>query len=234
MATVLIVDDDQFVCEHLEERLADDPELTCAGVAHDADTARTLVRHVRPDLIVLDIMLGGRGDPIDLAVEFAQLSPRSRIVVCTGWSDRPGLDGEQEFRQKSRAARSGVIDWISKGRGIAEVMPRLREAAKWRNSADARSPLEESLGDYLRGVGSAFDDVPFRGADTDLTPTESRIAATVAFGLEADMTVEEIAHAARLVLGTVRGHLKSIYSKWAVHGQAAFVAEARRRGLLSR
>src|SRR5262249_17547934 len=153
-------------------------------------------------------------DPIDLAVEFVQLSPRSRIVVCTGWSDRPGLDGEQEFRQKSRAARNGVIDWVSKGRGIADVMPRLREAAQWQRTPDGRSPLEESLGDYLRGVSSAFEETPFRGADTDLTPTESRVAAAVAIGLEADMTVEEIAHSAGFALGTVRGHLKSIYAKW--------------------
>jgi DNA-binding CsgD family transcriptional regulator len=35
-----------------------------------------------------------------------------------------------------------------------------------------------------------------------------------------------------LVLGTIRAHMKTIYAKWGVHGQAAFVAEARRRGLL--
>ncbi len=54
----------------------------------------------------------------------------------------------------------------------------------------------------------------------------------VARGLEADMTIEEIAKDTRLVPGTIRGHLKTIYAKWGVHTLAGFVAEARRRGLL--
>jgi len=36
-----------------------------------------------------------------------RLSPRSRVVVCTAWSDNVKLDGEEEFRQKVRASHSG-------------------------------------------------------------------------------------------------------------------------------
>jgi DNA-binding CsgD family transcriptional regulator len=61
---------------------------------------------------------------------------------------------------------------------------------------------------------------------------ERRVAAAIACGLEADMTVDEVCRLRRLNTGNVRTHLRNIYGKWDVHGQAAFVAEARRRNLI--
>jgi DNA-binding NarL/FixJ family response regulator len=232
MVSVAIVDDDRLVCEHMQERLDRSDEMRCVGVAHLPGAARELVRRTRPDLIVLDIILTDVPDPIGLAEELITISPRSRVVVCTTWSDNVKLDHEVEFRQKVRASRCGVISWVSKGRGINEVFDELRRAAEWRAEPTGPSPLEQALGMYLRTAGASFVEGPFHGGDAGLTPAEARIAAEVARGLEADMTVDEVARATRMVPGTIRGHLKSVYAKWQVHGQAAFVAEARRRGLL--
>jgi DNA-binding NarL/FixJ family response regulator len=234
VATVVIVDDDRLVCEHLEERLGRGEDLECVGVAYTADTARELVRREQPDLIVLDIMLHEATDPIELSAQMVQLSPHSRVVVCTAWSDNVKLDSDGEFRQKVRASHSGVVGWISKGRGIHEIIAELHAIAWWCARPAGPSQLDVALGDYLRLAGSAYTDDPFHAyqGDARLTPTEARIAAIVARGLEADMTIEEIAKGSRLVLGTIRAHMKTIYAKWGVHGQAAFVAEARRRGLL--
>ncbi len=233
MTTVAIVDDDLLVCEHMQERLDRSEDMRCVGVAHAPGAARELVSRTRPDLIVLDIILADVRDPIELAEDLVARSPRSRIVVCTTWSDNVKLDHEVEFRQKVRASNCGVISWVSKGRGINEVIEELRRAARWNAQPDGPSPLEQALGVYLRTTAASFVEGPFREVDAGLTPTEARIATFVARGLEADMTVEDVARATRMVLGTIRGHLKSVYAKWQVHGQAAFVAEARRRGLLS-
>lgn len=234
MTTVVIVDDDRLVCEHLEEQLGRREDLECIGVAQTAAGARELVRKTRPDLIVLDIILQRGTDPLDLAADLVRLNPQSRIVVLTAWSDDPRLGDETEFRAKVRASRGGVVAWISKGRGIDEVVARLREAARWCADPVGPSPLEQALGAYLQAVASAHTGNPFHGnaSDAKLTPMEVKIAAIAAHGLEADMTIEEIAKDARLVPGTIRGHLKTIYAKWGVHTQPAFVAEARRRGLL--
>lgn len=232
MASLVVVDDDQLVCEHMQERLGEDPELQCVGVAHDPDGARALVEEKQPDLVVLDVILGS-ANPFDLAADLVRLSARSRIVVCTAWSDNVKLDREDEFRQKVRASRSGVIGWISKGRGINEVVDGLRQMARWCAQPDGPSPLERALGEYLRAAGSTYADNPL-GVDGDakLTPMEARIAAIVAAGLEANLTIEQIAKNTGIVLGTMRGHIKSVYAKLGVSNQAAFVAEARRRGLI--
>jgi DNA-binding NarL/FixJ family response regulator len=232
MTTVAVVDDDLLVCEHLQERLDGRDDMTCVGIAQAPGDARELVQRTKPDLIVLDIILADVRDPIGLAEELVTRSPRSRIVVCTTWSAKVVLDHEVVFRQKVRASRSGVISWISKGGGVDEVLDELRRAADWAAKPDGPSPLELALGADLRAAGASFVEGPFHGGDAGLTPTEARIAAAVARGLEADMTVDEVARATRMVPGTIRGHLKSVYAKWQVHGQAAFVAEARRRGLL--
>jgi DNA-binding NarL/FixJ family response regulator len=234
MATVVVVDDDRLVCEHLEEQLGREKDLECAGVAYTADTARELVRQKKPDLIVLDIMLREPIDPIDLASEMGQLSPRSRVVVCTAWSDNVRLNSDREFRQKVRASRSGVVGWISKDRGIHEIIAQLREIALWCAKPEGPSQLDLALGDYLSVAGSTYQADPFHAdqGDAQLTPAEARIAAVAARGLEADMTIEEIAKDTRIVLGTIRAHMRTIYAKWGVHTLAGFVAEARRRGLL--
>jgi DNA-binding NarL/FixJ family response regulator len=234
MATVVVVDDDRLVCEHLEERLGREEDLECVGVAYTAEGARELVRSRRPDLIVLDIMLHKATDPIELATQMVRLSTHSRVVVCTAWSDNVRLDSEEEFRQKVRASRSGVVGWISKSRGIREIITELRAIARWCANPDGPSQLDLALGEYLHMAGSAYLSDPFHAdqGDVKLTPTEARIAAIVARGLEADMTIEEIAKGTRLVPGTIRAHMRTIYTKWDVHTLAGFAAEARRRGLL--
>jgi DNA-binding NarL/FixJ family response regulator len=217
----------------MQERLSRDTELEWAGAAPDADGARALVTATQPDLIVLDIMLGS-ANPLDLAEDLMELSNRSSVVVCTAWSDNVRLDRGDEFRNKVRASRIGVIAWISKGRGINEVIEGLRHAARWRAHPDGPSPLERQLGEYLQATGSAYAEDPFRVGDGEakLTPMEARVAAMVATGLEANLTIEQIARNTSIALGTLRGHIKSVYAKFGVSGQAAFVAEARRRKLI--
>jgi DNA-binding NarL/FixJ family response regulator len=233
VTTVAVIDNDQYVCESLEARLSVERDFEFVGAVGTPDTARELVQAARPDLIVLDLMLEDGVDPIDLAADLVRRSPQSQVVVCTAWSDNMHLDREREFREKVRASRNGVTDWISKGNGINELVARLRDAVQHREvSPTLPTPLEKALGEYLERAESVFDEMTFRGGATELTPAELRIAAIVARGLEADMAVEEISRLRQLNLGTVRGHLKSIYAKWNVHTQAAFVAEAHRRNLL--
>jgi len=141
---------------------------------------------------------------------------------------------EEEFRQKVRASHSGVVGWISKSRGIHEIIAELRAIADWCAQPKGPSPLDQALGEYLNMARWAIPDDPFHSdqGDLRLTPTEARIAAIAARGLEGNMTIEEIAKSTQMVPGTIRGHLKTIYAKWGVNTQPAFVAEARRQGLL--
>jgi DNA-binding NarL/FixJ family response regulator len=234
MIRVVIVDNDQYVCQLLKGRLGRENDLEYVGAAGAADSAIKLVLETQPDVIVLDFMLAGNTDPIDLAANMISESPRSQIIICTSLSDNSKFDRETELMLKFRAARNGVTDWISKGEGIDELIVRLQAAGHRRPAhLGPQNPLEEQLQARLRSAGETADFDPLRRNNTDLTPMERRTAATVACGLEADMTVEQICQLSDLNTANVRSYLKSIYGKWHVSHQAAFVAEARRRGLLN-
>src|SRR5262245_21005075 len=103
----------------MQERLGREEGVGWGGGGSEREAARALVASSQPYLIVLDIMLAS-ANPLDLAEELMRLSERSSVVVCTAWSDNVRLDRDDEFRNKVRASRVGVIAWISKGRGINE------------------------------------------------------------------------------------------------------------------
>jgi DNA-binding NarL/FixJ family response regulator len=232
MIRVGIVDDDEYVRGLLMTSLDREEGLECVGVVGSVDSALRLIRETRPDVIVLDLMLAP--DPVGLAASLVKVSPRSQVIICTGWSDNWQFDQDADFRLKVRAAKNGVTDWVNKSEGVDELITRLRAAGHRQPvRLGPQNPLEELLESSLRNaeaIGSQWVSGP-DGAG--LTPMERRVAAAVALGLEADMTVNEVCRLRRLTPGNVRTHLRNIYGKWDVHGQAAFVAEARRRGLLS-
>ncbi len=234
MIKVAIVDNDYYVCEILNMRLAVENDFACVGAAGTADSAIKLAGEHQPDLVVLDLMLAGGPDPIELAASLVKVSPISQIIVCTAWSDNWRFDRDAELRLKVRASRNGVTDWINKAEGIDELVVRLRLAGQRRPSGQGPlNPLEEQLHHTLRDAEMIFDPRAIGNGATELTPMECRVAAAMARGLEADMTVEEVCRLSKLNTGNVRTHLRNIYGKWHVHGQAAFVAEARRRGLIA-
>jgi DNA-binding NarL/FixJ family response regulator len=232
MIRVGIVDDDVYARELLRMSLDREEDLDCVGAVGSADSAVKLVGETHPDLIVLDLMLAP--DPVGLAASLVEASPRSQVIICTSWSDHWQFDQDADFRLKVRASKNGVTDWVNKSEGIDELIGRLRAAGHREPVRQGpRNPLEELLESSLRNA-EAIGSLRVLGQDgAGLTPMERRVAVAVAVGLEGDMTVEEVCRLRKLTPGNVRTHLKSIYSKWDVHHAAAFVAEARRRGLLS-
>jgi len=233
-ARVVIVDDDKILCDLLRGRLDDEHGLECAGTAITPDEARRLVSRVRPLIILVDVRLGAGVDAINLVTDLVRLSPASQVLIWTTWTD-PSPDRAEEFRQKVRASRAGATDWISKGDGINNLIDRIRAAVQRGPATPAHdvtnTPMDLLLGSFL-GSPSAPDEDPGETSHADdLTPSEARAAGLAARGLERGMTVEQIAHARSMNTETLRTHLRRVYTKWGVHGQPAFVAEARRRGL---
>ena len=234
-AAVVVVDDETILCELLESRLGDEPGLSCVGTAASADQARRLVTQHRPRVILLDIRLEPGLDALALGRELKRVSPGSELLVWTEWIDR-SANRADEFRLKVQAARSGASDWISKGDGLNNLIDRIRAAIVREPSSlpddEPHNLIERSLGEFLSPPDFADRDPLVQRAEDGLTEAERKAAVRAAKGLEGDMTIEQIARTSYMSPGTLRAHLKNIYGKWHVHGQAAFVAEAKRRGVI--
>jgi DNA-binding response OmpR family regulator len=89
MARILIVDDDQRIVQLLSDWFK---HAYAVDIAVNGGEALAIVRHQRPDLVLLDIMLPGmRG--IHLLKEIKRMDPTIAVIMMTG-NDNVGLAAE--------------------------------------------------------------------------------------------------------------------------------------------
>lgn len=79
---VLLVDDHAVVREGYRALLTRQPGLMVAGEAEDAARAYQSYKDLRPDVVIMDISMPGRGG-IDAMAHIRGLDPQARILVFT-------------------------------------------------------------------------------------------------------------------------------------------------------
>src|SRR5689334_22150647 len=100
---IMVVDDDSLIRMDLRDMLGRMGYLV-VGEAGDAQSAINAARTLRPDLVIMDIRMGGDLDGIDAAGRLAaeQISP---VLLVTAFSD---VDLVQ------RAKEAGVVGYVLK------------------------------------------------------------------------------------------------------------------------
>ena len=101
--TVLIVDDAEFMRVMLRE-IVEDMGLTVVGEAADGSEAVDLYRHLRPDLVLLDITMP-QMDGTEALRAIMDLHPEAAVVMITAL-------GQKE--QVLTAIKAGARDFIIK------------------------------------------------------------------------------------------------------------------------
>jgi DNA-binding response OmpR family regulator/two-component sensor histidine kinase len=116
--TILVVDDDQQIREVLTELLNEDP-FTVIN-ASSAEEALAIYVNSKPDLILLDIMLGGMS-----GLELTQLIRRNDqitpIII---------ISGEQNIESAIEALRFGANDYIMKPFGLEHIEQSVKRLMK--------------------------------------------------------------------------------------------------------
>jgi DNA-binding NarL/FixJ family response regulator len=79
---VLLVDDHRMVLNGYQLMLEAETDLTVCAMATSAAEALTAVEHTKPDLVVTDLTMAGRGG-IDLIKDLLALYPHLRLLVCS-------------------------------------------------------------------------------------------------------------------------------------------------------
>lgn len=103
-ARILLVDDHRMVLEGYRFMLNAQPGLTVCGTAVSAPEALALAQRERPDLVVTDLTLAGRGG-LDLIKDLIALDPATRILVCSM---------HDEMLYASRALQAGARGYVMK------------------------------------------------------------------------------------------------------------------------
>ena len=125
-ARILIVEDDYFVSLQIEHSLtASGFEVT--GIARTAQEAIEMAAVQKPDLVIMDIRLGGQRDGIDAAVELIEAHGISSIFA-TAHSDA---------ETRRRAEKANPLAWLEKpysSKSLVDAVKAALQASSRRDS----------------------------------------------------------------------------------------------------
>jgi DNA-binding NarL/FixJ family response regulator len=216
--TVVVVDDEQLVRSGLRLILEAEPGIEVVGEAGDGRQAVELTRRLDPQVVLMDVQMPVMNG-IEATREIAALGREdsSRVLILTTFD----LDeyvyegfkaGASGFLLKRTPAEDLVagIGVVASGEGMVAPSVTMRLIEHFRGQAERA------------GIGldaTALD---------DLTERELEVLGLVARG----MTNRDIASHLFLSEGTVKTHVKRIFSKLALHDRAQAVILAYEVGLV--
>jgi DNA-binding NarL/FixJ family response regulator len=208
VARILLVDDHPIFRAGARMLLERDPQLTVIGEAAGDQEALALAAREQPDLVLLDLDLGGV-DGLDILESLQAAAPRSRIIVLTGvcGSELP-----------LRALRLGARGFVPKGQSadlLLRAIRRVRDGELWFDRGIVGSEMTRLM---------RPSDVE---AGTKLTPRELEIVRLIGDGLSND----EIATRLGISGKTVRNHLTIVFEKTGARDRLHLAIHAYRQGL---
>ena len=118
MIRVMLVDDHRMVREGLKIYLATETDIEVVGEAGDGATAAGMVGELKPEVILMDLMMPGV-DGIEGTKRCLAASPGSRVIVLTS---KP--DDEQVLP----AIRAGALSYLLKDVSAEELAAAIRTA----------------------------------------------------------------------------------------------------------
>lgn len=115
---VLLADDHVVVREGLASSLTTQPDIDVIGEAGDGEEAIEMARQLRPDVIVMDVVMPGLSG-VDATRQIVQEMPHVRVIGLSMYSD-------EEMAQMMR--RAGALAYLSKGGPIGDLVEQIRKA----------------------------------------------------------------------------------------------------------
>jgi len=208
---VALIDDHPIVRQGLRNLLQTEPSFQIVAEADDGITGLELVQRVRPDVLIVDLMMPGLNG-LDLIKQVLKRLPRLRIVV---------LSMQSADSYVVEALQSGAAGYVLKETGPGEIIQAIKAVAagdRYLSPKLAGRVLDSSSG--RKKIADPYD---------TLTPREREILHLI---IEGHTNVQI---AARLVLSprTVELHRSRIMKKLDLHNQTDIFRYALERGILS-
>lgn len=188
---ILIADDHAIVREGLRALLATESDLELVGEASDGVQAVSKAHALKPDVILLDMMMPHK-DGLEALIEIKQANPDARVIVLTSFSD-----DEKVFS----AIRNGALGYLLKDSSPQDLLHAIHTVA---NGEGFLSPSIASK--VMREINQPPKLPPTKDP---ITEREVEILQFVAKGLTNDEIAEKLVVSER----TVRTHVSNILAK---------------------
>ena len=196
---IVIADDHAIVRRGLLGLLEQESDLEVVAEAPDLESARRFVRGHHPDVLVLDLNMGGEST-IDSIPELRSEFPDTQIVVLT-------MQNEPAYARL--ALSSGVLGYVLKESADAELIDAVRAAASGEHYLNPR-------------LGAKVAAEPPPGPPDGLTEREVEILRLIALG----HTNAHVAESLFLSVRTVETHRAHIQQKLGLTDRADLVRYA--------
>lgn len=204
---VLIVDDHRVVREGLQRFLERDPELIVVGEAADGVEAVELARQLRPDVVLMDLLMPVM-DGIAATSAIRKELPETEVVALTSVLESSSVVG---------AVRAGAIGYLLKDIQASELRRAIKVAAA------GQVQLTPQASAYL------VREVQTPETTDMLTGREREVLRLLALG----HSNKEIARDLQIAEDTVKTHVKHVLAKLGVQSRTQAVLYAMRQGLIS-
>jgi NarL family two-component system response regulator LiaR len=204
---VMIVDDHLMVRDGLRVFLSVYDDIRVVAEADDGQQAVVLCEGVKPDVILMDLLMPNM-DGFEATRLIRAKDSSIQVIALTSFAD-------QELVEKAFIA--GAISYLLKDVHSDKVAETIREANRGRSMID--SAAAQAL------VASADESSSSRD---DLTKREREILVLLIDG----KTNKEIAGQLSLSEGTVRFHVSNILSKMGVGNRTEAVSQALKQGMV--
>ena len=206
---ILIVDDHAIVRRGLRALIDTEPDMEAVGEAADGVEAVLKARSLRPDVILLDMVMP-RKDGIPAIVEIKEENPDARILVLTSFAE-----DEKVFP----AIKAGALGYLLKDTLPQELLQAVRDVY------GGESSLHPTIARKLVRELSQPSALP--PTEEPLTAREAEVLTLVARGL----TNEEIAKMLVISDRTVGKHVGNILDKLHLANRTQAALYALREGL---
>jgi len=210
--TIILAEDHHIVRQGLKALLEAESDLTVIGEAADGIEAAQITERLKPDILVLDLMMGGI-DGLEVARQVKERSPNTRIVVLSMFDNEAYV---------AEAMRCGALAYVLKGSTSSELLNAIRTAVDGRRYLSP--PLTDlAINAYARMVGETKID-PFES----LTAREREVLYLTVNG----DTSTEIAERLHISPRTVETHRLNLMRKLGLHTHTELVRYALERGVI--
>ncbi len=214
---ILLVDDHAVVRAGLRLIIQSRTGMTIVGEAGNRDDALSLADSEHPDIILLDLDLGGDSG-MTLIADLIAAAGEGRIIILTGLRD------PEAHRQAVLLGAMGIVKKEKAAEVLISAIERVHAGEAWLDPSLMAGVLTEMT---RSSKGRKTD--PEADKIAALTNREREVIALVGEGIKS----KEIAGRLFISETTVRHHLTSIFDKLGVADRVELLIYAYRHGLAS-